>query len=252
MPTNKVGNRGEGGSLMKNPLHYQLTEYDCGPTSMLNAVSFLFDREEIPPEIIRETMLYCMDCHGADGLCGKMGTSCTAMMFLANWYNNFGHMGQLPIACDYLRGEDVYFGEGSEVSNALEHGSVAVVRLSLEDDHYVLLTGIDRDQEKVYMFDPYYVTEPFEEKDIEFVSDHPFSCNRIVPIKYLNREEGRIYSLGPAHFREAVILTNVRKVMAGEQEPEELRFEKAAMEENSRKCTKDRYAAGRRGGNKND
>ena len=35
---------------MKNPLHYQLSDYDRGPTSMLNAVSYLFEREEIPPE----------------------------------------------------------------------------------------------------------------------------------------------------------------------------------------------------------
>ena len=38
---------------MNNPLRYQMTEYDCGPTSMLNAVSYLFPREEIPPEIVR-------------------------------------------------------------------------------------------------------------------------------------------------------------------------------------------------------
>lgn len=35
---------------MKNPLHYQLSEYDCGPTSMMNALAYLFEREEIPPE----------------------------------------------------------------------------------------------------------------------------------------------------------------------------------------------------------
>lgn len=35
---------------MKNPLHYQLSEYDCGPTAMLDAISFLFPREDIPPE----------------------------------------------------------------------------------------------------------------------------------------------------------------------------------------------------------
>lgn len=229
---------------MKNPLHYQLTEYDCGPTSMLNAVSFLFDREEIPAEIVRETMLYCMDCHGADGLCGKMGTSCTAMMFLANWYNNFGHTGQLPIACDYLRGKDVWFGEGSEVTNALSHGSVAVVRLSLEDDHYVLLTGISEEKDRVFMFDPYYVTEKFPETDIVFVTDRPFSCNRIVPVRYLNRESGKVYALGPASEREAIILTNVRKVMAGDQEPEEIRFEKGWQPDRS--CTQSRYAAGRK------
>ena len=37
---------------MKNPLHYQFSEYDCGPTSMQNAISFLFEREEIPPEVL--------------------------------------------------------------------------------------------------------------------------------------------------------------------------------------------------------
>ena len=39
--------------LMKSPLRYQISDYDCGPTSMLNAVSFLFEREQIPPELIR-------------------------------------------------------------------------------------------------------------------------------------------------------------------------------------------------------
>lgn len=38
---------------MKNPLRYQLSEYDCGPTSMLNALAFLFEREDIPPEAVR-------------------------------------------------------------------------------------------------------------------------------------------------------------------------------------------------------
>ena len=42
---------------MQNPLHYQLTEYDCGPTALMDAVSLLFDREEIPPEIICDIML---------------------------------------------------------------------------------------------------------------------------------------------------------------------------------------------------
>ena len=59
---------------MKNPLRYQMTEYDCGPTSMLNAVSYLFQREEIPPEIVRSIMLYCLDCFGSDGASGKCGT----------------------------------------------------------------------------------------------------------------------------------------------------------------------------------
>ena len=52
---------------MKNPLQYQISEYDCGPTSLLNALSYLFDREEIAPEVIRNILLYCLDCYSADG-----------------------------------------------------------------------------------------------------------------------------------------------------------------------------------------
>ena len=32
---------------MKIPLRYQVSEYDCGPTSLLNALNYLFQREEI-------------------------------------------------------------------------------------------------------------------------------------------------------------------------------------------------------------
>ena len=45
---------------MKNPLHYQLSDYDCGPTAMLDALSYLFEREDIPPEVIRNVMLYSL------------------------------------------------------------------------------------------------------------------------------------------------------------------------------------------------
>ena len=98
-------------SKMKNPLHYQMTEYDCGPTSMLNAISYLFHREEIPPEIVRNIMLYCLDCFGPDGASGKCGTSCMAMMFLSNWLSGFGQAGHLPVSSQYLSGREVNFSQ---------------------------------------------------------------------------------------------------------------------------------------------
>ena len=80
---------------MKNPLRYQISEYDCGPTSMLNAISYLFEREEIPPEVIRNIMLYCLDCYNEERVAGKCGTSTAAMMFLSNWLCGFGKIGRL-------------------------------------------------------------------------------------------------------------------------------------------------------------
>lgn len=191
---------------MNNPLRYQLTEYDCGPTSMLNAMSFLFPRQEIPPEIVRNIMLYCLDCFGADGTSGKSGTSCMAMMFLSNWLNGFGQAGHLPISSQYLSGKEVNLSQNGRLRDALRRGGAAVARLDLEGWHYVLLTNIR--EERVYLFDPYYRAEPFADPALQMVADHPAAYNRIVPAAYFDRQTQEIYAFGPTEGREAVLLFN--------------------------------------------
>lgn len=191
---------------MKNPLHYQLSEYDCGPTTMLNAVSYLFEREDIPPELIRNIMLYSLDCYNEEGIAGKNGTSCAAMKFLCNWLNGFGKTGQLPISCEYLSGEAVYVGNDSPVNAALRHGGVAVVRLFFFVEHYVLLTGDTNGN--ILVFDPYLLDEPLDEKDILLIEDHPYEYNRMVPYNYFNQLSDAVYSLGAYAGREAVLLFN--------------------------------------------
>ena len=191
---------------MKVPLRYQISEYDCGPTAMLDAVSYLFEREEVPPEVIRNIMLYCLDCYSAEGVSGKSGTSCMAMMFLSNWLNNFGKTGQLHIASDYLAAGNVFLGPGSYVYDALKRGGVVVVRLYLDDWHYALLTGVENG--RVRMFDPYYRQGKFAEPEIVMVPDQPFAYNRLVPEKLLNVETLTTYALGPVATREAIILYN--------------------------------------------
>lgn len=191
---------------MKNPLHYQLSEYDCGPTSMLNAMAYLFEREQLSPELIRNIMLYCLDCYGKDGATGKSGTSCMAMMFLSNWLNGFCTAGHLPVSSRFLSGEAVNFSQNGFLRDALCRGGVAVVRVDFEGWHYVLLTGIQG--ENVYIFDPYYREVPFGGEEIKIVIDHPGEYNRIVPIRYFERETLAVYAFGPKEGREAVLLFN--------------------------------------------
>lgn len=191
---------------MKNPLQHQLTEYDCGPTSMVNAINFLFEREEIPPEIIRNIMLYCLDCYGTEGSPGKSGTSCTAMMFLSNWLDGFGKTGKLPVSSRYISGNNVYISQNSEVIDALYKGGVAIIRLYYDVAHYVLLTGVK--ENKILMFDPYYQEEHFPQTDITVTLNHPFMYNRVVPFSYFNQENQELYSLGNKAEREAVLLFN--------------------------------------------
>lgn len=200
---------------MKNPLHYQISEYDCGPTAMLNAISYLFEREEILPEIIRNIMLYCLDCYGVEGRPGKSGTSCAAMMFLSSWLDRFGKLGQMPISSQYLSGQNVFIGEDSLINDALRRGGVVVVRLFYDVEHYVLLTG-ERDG-KILMFDPYYDMEQFEGEDVIVTLEYPTQYNRIVPFFYFNRVTEELYSLGKQEKREAVIVYNEKTKLTPEK-----------------------------------
>lgn len=191
---------------MKNPMHYQITDYDCGPTSLLNGLSILFEREDLQPELLRNIMLYCLDCHSSDGIPGKMGTSCSAMMFLSNWLNNFGKLGLLPISSKYISEEKVYIGQSSLINDTLKRGGVVVARLFYDEWHYVLITGIKDD--KLLLFDPYYRNEAFDDENIEVILDKPFEYNRIVPMEYFNSKEEKLYSFAGIETREAVLIFN--------------------------------------------
>ena len=196
---------------MKNPLHYQLTEYDCGPISMMNAIIFLFDREQIPPDLIRNIMLYCLDGYGAEGAPGRSGTTRAAMMFLSNWLSGFGQAGRLPIITEYYTGDRVYMGQQSPITDAIHRGGAVVVRLFLDEWHYVLLTG-ERDG-RVYLFDPYYATEGFNDLSVVTDVDHPFAYNRILPQSMLNGEAQTLYAFAEPEGREAVVLYNTETML---------------------------------------
>ena len=202
--------------MAKNPLHYQLSEYDCGPTAILDAISYLFPREEIPPEIIRNVMLYCLDCYNTEGCPGKSGTSHMAMMFLSNRLKQFSRVGQLNITSDYIAENKVYVGKDGLIDDILTRGGAAVVRLWLDEWHYVMLNGIK--DGKVYMFDPYYQDIPYDDyPEVQVVMDHPFEYNRIVPVELFNTTELKLYAFGPVEEREAVLLGNKNTLLTAEK-----------------------------------
>ena len=52
---------------MKIPLRFQTTEYDCAPTTFINALLYLYEREEIPAILLKKIYQYSLDekrCQG--------------------------------------------------------------------------------------------------------------------------------------------------------------------------------------------
>lgn len=193
---------------MKKPLSYQLSEYDCGPTTVLNAISYLFDRKEISPELIKLIHMYCMDGFNISGEIGKTGTSYIAMNFIGNWLNQYRSMRKLPICCEPLQSSEIRIDQTSRIVSCLQRGGCAVVRVDLSGGHYVLLTGVDG--QNICLFDPYFRENPPKRKGIEIVSDAPDRMNRKVSWDILNSPNKRHYSLGKPDKRECILMYNMK------------------------------------------
>lgn len=193
---------------MKTPMHYQISEYDCGPTTLLNAINYLFAREQIPPDIIRNIMLYTLDAYGRGGRQGKSGTSYAAMMFLSQWMDDYGRAGDFPIGSTYLRGKSVTLSENGRIFDGLRRNGVAILRLFYDVEHYVLVNRIEG--ERAYMFDPYFVESDRDmgRCGVEIALDHPAEYNRIVPLSLFEGTCQSLYALGSPERREAVLLFN--------------------------------------------
>lgn len=192
---------------MKNLLSYQASEYDCGPTTLLNAMRYLFEREEIVPDILKAISLYTLDEFDNSGESGKSGTSTMAMMYLSTWFNQFGEKKHFPIVTEMLIGEQVWIRQNSRIIGCLQQGGAVIVRLWLDTyEHYVLLTDIEGDY--ICLFDPYDYEGPVDGVDIIKVEDQPKKMNRKVRKEIFNEDMVRSYAFGPSEGREAMLLYN--------------------------------------------
>ncbi len=198
---------------MKNLLNYQTSEYDCGPVTLLNGIRYLFDREDIYPDIIKFIMLYSMDTYNEEGELCKHGTSAAAMNYISSWLNHFSQVKNFPLHCKFYSGKDVTLTSGSPIMEALANGGVVLLHVFLEVAHYVLLTGIEND--RVLLFDPYYeetddpeLDEEYFTEEIIFIHDQPKRANRSVSIERLNRTSKGYYEMGEFCCRKALIMLN--------------------------------------------
>ena len=188
---------------MKIPLSFQRTSFDCGPTSLMNAISYLFEREEIPAEIIKDICLYSLDCYDEKGNRGQKGTSRSSITLITDWLNDFSKTKGFNLACEKLVGKEITI---AKLKKCVDTGGVILARLWLDVEHYVIVTSID--DKDIYIFDPYYLAKDYyeEETDVRIVFNKPFSHNRIVKIKRFTSTTKKDFSLGKIENRECVLM----------------------------------------------
>lgn len=189
---------------MKSPLRYQATQYDCGPTTMANAIMFLFEREEIPPDLVRHIGLCTLDSYDRNGHCGMCGTTGAAIRYFGTWLNELRFSGLLPVESRFLDGKDVFFGRGSLLSDALRSGAAIVLHVFHSGGHYILATG--ESEGMIRAFDPYYRGNEAQRKGVVPVPDCPFSHNILISEQVINDTVQDFYSMGEINTREALVI----------------------------------------------
>lgn len=187
---------------MKIPLRFQVTEFDCGTVSLLNAFSYLFEREEIPAELVKAIHEYTLDCYDEFGNIGAGGTSRESIAMLTRWITNYSTTKDFHVICRRLEGSDI---TKYELFNCLDNNGCVFLRCNQENEHYVIITK--RDKKYFYIFDPYYLDKDYykKDKDIKIVLNKPFTYNRKVTInRVLSTKDD--FSMGDVDKRECVLI----------------------------------------------
>jgi hypothetical protein len=188
---------------MKVPMRYQNTEYDCGTTSFVNAIAYLFDREDVPVELLKAIYRYTLDVE-TEGIIGKGGTSRTHAEMLAKYFVKFANETKgFNLKCKILSKDQVNL---DDMKKCLDNNGVIVARCWMEVEHYVIITKID--DNFAYLFDPYYLDEDYYygDDEVAIALHQTFTHNRVVKLTRLMSEEYKDFSLLPVNDREVILI----------------------------------------------
>ncbi len=138
---------------MKIPFRYQVSEFDCAPTSIYNVISYLCTTFEVPAKVIKDIMELSMDVSYQNKE-GEGGTSTKQMKKICSYVTK-----NLPILLE----------KEKSFSKILHEGGCVLYRTTLDGyDHYVLIT--DYDEWYYYLWDPYYLEQ---KEGVEVILNHP-------------------------------------------------------------------------------
>ena len=173
---------------MKTPLLYQLSEFDCGPITLYNALKYLFNRSEISYEVIKEIMNITLDKK-------EKGTSKKAMKKAALSLKKY-----LPL--------NIFIYEGNAVTPEIikknnNPKTVFILRTKLCCEHYVLITDFKKNY---YLWDPYYLNYNIYQNNKVKIYLNKTLYNRVVLKDYFESSTSHDFTLGSLSKRQLIIL----------------------------------------------
>lgn len=199
---------------MRVPFRQQASDYDCGPTSLLNGLCYLFERKDIPPFVVYQIYRDCLDLDDA------RGTSSRAIQDLGFWLSHYreARYAKFAVASEYIYGKQVHLRQHSKIIRCLKEQGTAVmiVRSSRNNWHYIIAIGVDGGW--LHCHDPSPRSKRFINNDaVQFVATSGQEPNLIIRCDWLDKDckaakdaDARKYVFGSVADRECLLLRRKR------------------------------------------
>lgn len=195
---------------MNVPLHYQISEYDCVPTTFANAVAYLFDRAAVPPMVVRHIYAYSLDTVSRGGRLGRAGTSEYAVQLLGNWLASY-KTRKFSMRTEYLHGRDVHIRPDNPILTALDEGGLALCSLYVGHGEWHFVLGMRYDSDWFYVFDPYHrsVLRGLRDKARLLTPESDRDPNLAIHRAWLDRDGAGRFTFGEWERRECLLVWRV-------------------------------------------
>ncbi len=197
--------------MTNTPLHYQISEYDCVPTTFINAIAYLFERRQVPPLVIRHIYSYSLDTVSRGARLGRGGTSTYATQLLCHWLSAY-KTRKFSVSAEYLEPAEIDLAEDGRILSCLREGGVILcnVYLGRSERHFVL--GLRHDEEWIYFFDPYrrFSLRGMHNQAKRLRPRDGRSPNLAVRRTWLMRESTERFTFGPVGERECLLMRRTR------------------------------------------
>lgn len=199
---------------MKTAFRQQATNFDCAPTSIINALKYLFARKDIPPFVLQRIYKDCLDIEAF------RGTSSGAMHDIAHWLDAYREQRfkQFAVRAQFIRGNQVHLRPNSKILRCIEERGAALlcVHASKRTWHYI--TCIHAEEDWLYCYDPAPLsTRTIIPDCVECIADaRGQQPNLRIRTGWLERKIGKdsspdecIYVFGNHEHRESLLLNRI-------------------------------------------
>ncbi|GFE60598.1 hypothetical protein [Geobacter sp. AOG2] len=198
---------------MKVPFRQQTSDYDCVPTTIINALSYLFDRREIPPFIVRQIYKECLDIKA------YRGTSSRAIQDLGFWLSHYKekNFNNFVIESEFITGNQVHFQQQSKIVRCINSNGAALLCVQLNRDTWHYILGLRFEEGWLYCYDPLPRSKRFIGTDaVQFISATGQAPNLRIHLDWLDKKIKKIinadeykYVLGCTNERECLLLRKI-------------------------------------------